>query len=224
MTQDLVLTFHGIGSPPPGIPEAERPYWMPAADFLAFLEGAVAKAQQLGLRLTATFDDGNRSDLEIAAPALRRHGIAGLFFPCSGRLGKPGYLAAADLRHLVGMGFGVGSHGVDHLPWASLSPAQLAAELALSKTAIEAAIGQPVTAAAMPFGSYDRRVLGGLRRAGYRTVYSSDPGFGRSGAFFQRRWSYRQGMDFDLERLAKLSRAPARRAAGAVKHLVKSLR
>jgi peptidoglycan/xylan/chitin deacetylase (PgdA/CDA1 family) len=224
MTQDLVLTFHGIGTAPAGIPDAERRYWMPTADFLAFLETAATEVPRLGLRLTASFDDGNRSDLEIAAPALQRHGIAGLFFPCSGRLGKSGYLDAADLRQLAGMGFGIGSHGVDHLPWASLAAAHLDEELTRSKAEIEAALGHAISAAAMPFGSYNRRVLGGLRKAGYQTAYSSDPGLARPSAFFQRRWSYRQGVDFDLARLAKLSRDPVKQTAGAVKHLIKSLR
>lgn len=222
--QDLVLTFHGIGTAPAGIPDAERPYWMPEADFLAFLAGAGAQAQRLGLRLTASFDDGNRSDLDIAAPALLEHGLAGLFFPCSGRIGKPGYLGADDLRSLAALGFGIGSHGVDHLPWASLAPAHLTEELTRSKAVIEAALGQPVSTAAMPFGSYNRRVLAGLHSAGYRTVYSSNPGLAQPDAFFQRRISYRQGMDFDLERLARASRNPLQRAVGAAKHLVKSLR
>jgi peptidoglycan/xylan/chitin deacetylase (PgdA/CDA1 family) len=224
MTKEMVLTFHGIGTAPAGIPDAERPYWMPTAEFLAFLEQAAAEAVRLDLRLTASFDDGNRSDLEIAAPALQRHGIAGLFFPCSGRLGKSGYLDAADLRQLAGMGFGIGSHGVDHLPWASLATAQLVEELTLSKAVIEAALGHAISAAALPFGSYNRRVLGGLRKAGYQTVYSSNPGLARPGSFFQRRWSYRQGTDFDLSRLAKVSRDPAQRAVGSIKHLIKSLR
>ena len=222
--RDLVLTFHGIGTAPVGIPDAERPYWMPEADFLAFIAGAGAKVQRLGLRLTASFDDGNHSDLAIAAPALQKHGVAGLFFPCSARIGKHGYLDGADLRQLAAQGFGIGSHGVDHLPWASLAPTHLTEELTQSKAVIEAVLGQPVSTAAMPFGSYNRRVLAGLRSAGYRTVYSSNPGLAHSGAFFQRRISYRQGMDFDLERLARLSRNPVQRAVGAAKHLVKSLR
>lgn len=224
MTQHLVLTFHGIGTAPTGVPDAERPYWMPTADFLAFIEKAAAKARSLGLHLTATFDDGNRSDLEVAAPALLSHGISGLFFPCSGRLGKPGYLDATDLRQLAGMGFGIGSHGVDHLPWASLAAPHLVEEVTQSKAVIEAALGSPISAAAMPFGSYNRRVLGSLRKAGYQTVYSSDPGLSHPGSFFQRRWSYRQGVDLDLARLADMSRDPVKQAVGAIKHLIKSLR
>lgn len=222
--QDLVLTFHGIGAAPADIPETERPYWMPEPEFLTFIEAAGAQARRLGLRLTASFDDGNRSDLDIAAPALQKHGLAGVFFPCSGRIGKPGYLDGADLRQLAAQGFRIGSHGVDHLPWASLPQTHLTEELARSKTGIEDALGQAITSAAMPFGSYNRRVLAALRTAGYKTVYSSDPGLASPGGFFQRRWSYRQGMDFSLERLAQTSRDPVKRAIVAAKHLVKSLR
>jgi peptidoglycan/xylan/chitin deacetylase (PgdA/CDA1 family) len=224
MMQDLVLTFHGIGSPPTWVPEAERPYWMPKADFLAFVAQAGTLARDLDLHLTASFDDGNLSDLEIAAPALHQHAIAGIFFPCSGRIGRPGYLSANNLRSLADQGFGIGSHGVDHLPWASLDPATLANEVKHSKTAIETLLGRTIATAALPFGSYNRQVLTALRAAGYSTVYSSDPGLAQPGALFQRRWSYKTGMDFDLKSLARQSRDPVRRIVSAAKHLIKSLR
>ena len=224
LMQDMVLTFHGIGTAPMGIPDEERPYWISEADFLVFIAGAGEEARRLGLQLTASFDDGNRSDLTIAAPALHRCGLAGMFFPCGSRIGMPGYLDGTDLRQLAALGFGIGSHGMDHLPWASLAPAHLTEELDRSKATLEAALGQPVKTAAMPFGSYNRHVLGGLRRAGYQTVYSSDPGLADPGEFFQRRISYRQGLDFDLAQLARKARSPVQRALGAAKHLVKYLR
>ena len=37
--------------------------------------------------------------------------------------------------------------------------------------------------ASCPFGSYNRRVIGALRAADYRTIYTSDGGSGRPGAF-----------------------------------------
>ena len=224
MMQDIVLTFHGIGPPPAWVPEAERPYWMPKADFLAFIAQVGSQARDLDLRLTASFDDGNLSDLEIAAPALRQHAIAGLFFPCSGRIGKPGYLSADSIRTLSDQGFGIGTHGVDHLPWASLGPAALSDEVNQSKTVIETVLGRAINAAALPFGSYNRRVLAALRAAGYSTVYSSDPGLAQQGALFQRRWSYKTGMDFDLRSLARQSRDPVRKIVGSAKQLIKSLR
>jgi hypothetical protein len=44
-----------------------------------------------------------------------------------------------------------------------------------------------VTAAACPFGSYDRRVLTSLRRSGYTRVYTSDRGTSRPAAWVQPR-------------------------------------
>ena len=224
MMQNLVLTFHGIGKAPLDIPDAELPYWIPEPDFLSFIAKAKSEAQRLGLRLSASFDDGNLSDLTVAAPALIKYGIPGLFFPCSGRIGRPGYLNAAGLRALVRQGFAVGSHGVNHLPWASLAPNDLTEEVAGSKAVIEAALGHAITSAAMPFGSYNRRVLESLRQAGYQTVYSSDPGFANRNTSFQYRWSYKQGTDFDLARLAKISRDPVQRSIRFAKHMIKSLR
>lgn len=224
MMHHLVLTFHGIGAAPAGIPEAERPYWIPDDYFLTFIAQVGSQARDLDLHLTASFDDGNLSDLEIAAPALRQHAIAGIFFPCSGRIGTPGYLSADNIRSLADQGFGIGSHGVDHLPWATLSPTALTDEVIHSKTAIETVLGRAIDAAALPFGSYNRRVLAALRAAGYSTVYSSDAGFAQPGALFQRRWTYKTGMDFDLRSLARLSRDPVRKIVGSAKQLFKSLR
>ena len=48
-------------------------------------------------------------------------------------------------------------------------------------------MGAEVIEAACPFGSYDRRVLGELRRAGYRKVYTSDRGPAGRGDWLQPR-------------------------------------
>jgi hypothetical protein len=69
MSQELVLTFHGIGPPPAYLSEDERSYWISENDFAAFVARAVNQAQELDITLVASFDDGNRSDK--ATPDLR---------------------------------------------------------------------------------------------------------------------------------------------------------
>ena len=70
----------------------------------------------------------------------------------------------------------IASHGLAHRPWRGLGATELAAELEGSRRLLEAAAGRPVTHAACPFGSYDRRVLHALREAGYERVFTSDGG------------------------------------------------
>lgn len=194
--QEFTVTFHGLGSPGRDITADERPFWASAADFEHLVRDVLEVADENGLSPLFTFDDGNMSDLEIAAPVLARHGGRAIFFPCSGRIGKPGYLDGPAIRELTAAGFGIGSHGIDHVPWASLAPAQLQAEVEGSKSDLEEVTGGPIRAAALPFGSYRRRVLAALSRAGYERVYSSDPGLGDPRSWFSPRFSYRNDRAF----------------------------
>ncbi len=224
MAKRIVLAFHGIGLPGPAVPEAERPYWIDEAEFAACIAGLRAEARAAGVAVEVTFDDGNASDLAIAAPRLAEAGLGGAMFVCSSRIGREGYLSGADLRELRAMGFEIGSHGRDHLPWAGLAPETLEAETAGAKAEIEDALGAEVSAAALPFGAYDRRALAAARRAGFSRLYSSDRDIARPGAWPEPRWSYRQDMPVDLALFAAVAQSPARRALGVAKRLAKSLR
>jgi len=223
-SRQIALTFHGIGVPPDWVPVEEKKYWIPKQVFSEMILRVSKTARAHDIQLTVTFDDGNKSDVSIGAPLLRELGMTGYFFPCAGRLGKAGYLDQKDLETLISDGFEIGSHGMNHLPWATLHGDVLQQEIAGSKAALERAIGRPVRCAALPFGSYNRRALAAARAAGYQQVFSSDPGLVKAGSWFTRRISYHDGMTFDLpELVAKYSRS-SRYFLGAAKHLVKALR
>ena len=83
----------------------------------------------------------------------------------------------------------VGSHGMRHRSWRGLDAESEHEELTVARSVIGAAAQAPVTAAACPFGSYDRRVLGTLRRHGYAQVFTSDRRRARAGAWLQPRYS-----------------------------------
>jgi len=223
MSIDLFVIFHGIGTPPARVPEAERPYWTSEQAFLAFVRDANEAGDAAGLRIVATFDDGNRSDVDIAAPALVDNKLPGIFFPCTGRIGQDGYLTEADLRTLDGP-FEIGSHGVDHVPWSRLDTNALYHEVAYSKAVIEAAVGHDITSAALPFGYYDATTLRALQTCGYEAVYSSAPGLSRPNSWFRCRWCYREDKRFDIQSITSRSRTIAFRVASSAKHILKSLR
>ena len=224
MSRELVLSFHGIGVPPPFVPEAEQPYWIRENDFATFIASAATQAQELAITLVASFDDGNRSDRDVAAPLLKRHRIRGVFFPCTGRIGHPRYLGVEDIRALEREGFEIGSHGIEHVPWTGLDGEALERETVGSKTALQEILGRDVRSAALPFGAYNRRVLAALRAAGYGTVYSSDTGLSQAGQWFRQRWTYRAEMPFEIGQLAAISIAFRHRLFTASKNLIKSLR
>ena len=140
-----------------------------------------------------TFDDSNRSDLEIALPALRERGLTATFFVLAGRLESPHHLSADDVRTLADEGMAIGSHGMDHADWRTSSATVLERELGTSRRRLEAICGRPVREAAIPFGRYDRRVLDALRRHGYTRAYTSDGGLARNSSWLQPRTSLRHG-------------------------------
>jgi peptidoglycan/xylan/chitin deacetylase (PgdA/CDA1 family) len=102
--------------------------------------------------------------------------LSASFFVVSKRIGSPGFLTAEQTRELARAGMEIGSHGTRHRRWAELNASDLHEELSASRDELETVLGREVREAACPFGSYNRRVLRGLRSAGYSRVYTSDQG------------------------------------------------
>jgi peptidoglycan/xylan/chitin deacetylase (PgdA/CDA1 family) len=182
------LTFHGVGEPSRRLGRNEDEVWIGVDPFLSMLD---AVAERRDLRLT--FDDGNSSDLEHALPALRKRGLTGTFFVVAGRLGTPGFLDERGVEALAGAGMRIGCHGMRHRPWRRLDDRALREELVDARRLLEAVVGAPITEAACPYGSYDRRVLRALRACGYERVYTSDRGTTRPDLWLQARNTVHQG-------------------------------
>jgi len=183
------FNFHGIGQPGPGIPEDERPYWISTTAFETFLD--IFTSYRDRQPIVITFDDGNLSDIEIAAPLLAKRRLDARFFVLTGRLEQPGYLNRGNVRDLRDMGFKIGSHGINHVDWAQQDASGLHHELLQSRMVLEELLGQPVTEAAIPFGRYRRQVLKGLHTNGYRAAWSSDGSATALEGFLRPRFSIR---------------------------------
>ncbi len=182
LERELILTFHGLGDEtPPDATAAERKVWVPVDWFEAIVGALPARG------VTLAFDDGNSSDAEHALETLAQSGHRARFFVLAERVGSPGYLTESQLCELHEAGMKIGSHGLRHRDWRGLSDGELRQELVGSRRALEELLGVEVDEAACPFGSYDRRVLHGLREAGYRRVYNSDGGSARVGAWLAPR-------------------------------------
>jgi peptidoglycan/xylan/chitin deacetylase (PgdA/CDA1 family) len=180
------LTFHGVGSPGRALEPGEESVWLEASQFESALDSVVGRTD-----VRITFDDGNASDLEHALPQLRRRGLTATFFVVAGRLGEPGYLDEHGVRALAAAGMRIGCHGMRHRPWRRLDEGELWEEIVGARRLLEQVVDRPVTEAACPFGSYDRRVLGFLRRHGYSRTFTSDSGTARPGDWLQSRNSVR---------------------------------
>jgi peptidoglycan/xylan/chitin deacetylase (PgdA/CDA1 family) len=217
-TPVINFTFHGLGDPPPHVGAAERDVWLSEADFHAALD-AIRPLPAAAI----SFDDGNASDLEIALPALRDRDLDATFFVLAGRLDEPGYLTAEDLRTLRGAGMRIGLHGMSHRPWRSLGDLELEEEIVDARDLLEDEIGAPLDRAACPFGSYDRRVLGRLRGAGFDAIFTSDGGWATSGSWLQARNTLRAG-DGAPAVAAIASEGAVARGRRATKSLIKRWR
>lgn len=184
----LNLTFHGIGRTERNLEPGEELFWLDEDEFASALDAVVGRGD-----VRITFDDGNASDVEHALPQLRQRGLTATFFVVAGRLGAPGFLDATGIRALTDAGMGIGCHGMRHRPWRRLDRPALWEEVVEAKRILERVAERPVTEAACPFGSYDRRVLRFLRTHGYRRAFTSDTGTARSGDWIQARNSVRPG-------------------------------
>jgi len=184
MTISINLCFHGIGTCRQEREPGEAEYWIAEDLFLRVLD-TVADRPQVRL----SFDDGNRSDIEIGFPALSERGLSADFFVLAGRLDDPKSLDPGELKTLHAAGMRIGSHGWKHVPWQRLEHEQAQREFIDARTALREASGAPIEDAAAPLGRYDRASLGALRRAGYRTVFTSDRFRARSDAWLQPRYS-----------------------------------
>ena len=172
--RSVILNFHGIGEPSRKLEPGEAPYWVSPSYFEDVLKIASQLKGQVSTDLT--FDDGNTSDISLAAPLLARYDVCATFFVLSSRLDKPGSLSSSDLRHLVSDGHKIGSHGADHVDWTALGPDEEHREWTEARDMIANAANQDIDCAAIPFGRYRKRVLCGLKANGFSEIYSSDGG------------------------------------------------
>ncbi|MGV8911591.1 MAG: polysaccharide deacetylase family protein [Rhodoglobus sp.] len=213
------LCFHGIGVCTQEREEGEAKYWITSDVFQGILD-LVYDRPDVGL----SFDDGNRSDAEVALPALQERGLSATFFALAGRLQDPASLNAADLRALRGTGMEIGTHGWSHVPWRALSPDEARREFVDAREVLSEVSGGGIHDAALPLGRYDRRLLSQLRDASYRTVFTSDRFRDRSGSWLQARYSVTASDTVDTVRAIITSRGSIAEARNFTASLVKRIR
>jgi peptidoglycan/xylan/chitin deacetylase (PgdA/CDA1 family) len=187
LSLELVLNLHGIGTPHAGVAADEAFFWVTRPALNMLLDQVVASQTDSEIPIIITFDDGNISDASVALPELSKRGLTATFFICSGRIGAPHYLDKLAITDLLAAGMKIGTHGKDHRNWRGLDPATLDIEVGEARRKIEDACGTSVTQAAIPFGSYDRRVLNRLRQDPFECVYTSDRGLAQSNAWLKPR-------------------------------------
>jgi peptidoglycan/xylan/chitin deacetylase (PgdA/CDA1 family) len=189
-TSVVNITVHGIGPTGRTLDPGEDGTWVGVDQYERVLDAAVGRDD-----VRIMFDDGNASDVEIGLPKLVERGLKAQFFVLAGEFGKAGRMSVDGVRELLAAGMSVGSHGWAHRDWRRITEAQAQEEIADAHRVIAELTGEPVTAVAVPFGSYDRIVLNRLRKAGVRRVYTSDGGRAALSRWLQPRNSIRHDLD-----------------------------
>lgn len=198
--RQMILNFHGIGTPHAGVDAPERPYWVSEKQFIEIRD--MVQRRDDADDILWTFDDGNRSDLDVGAPALAECGRKAIFFLLTGRFDDPNYLDHEQTRKLVAMGMAVGLHGRDHVDWRNAGSAQLDAETVDARNDLATVTGLPVDQVAIPFGAYNRRIISHLVTCGFSKINTSDGGPSWPDQRILSRTSVR--CDMSLERVAEL--------------------
>lgn len=190
----MILTYHKIGTQFEfGITTVRRRDFTSHLDLLQNLGLAVsvatraASARGRAKRVAITFDDGYESAYTEAGSEMKSRGMCGTVFPVVGFIG--GYnewdvrlsprlfrhLSWSQLRHLVDMGFEVGSHTLSHRDLTRLGTQDLRRELRVSREVLEDRLSVAVRAISYPFGRFSDRVMGEALEAGYSHGFTSFP-------------------------------------------------
>jgi peptidoglycan/xylan/chitin deacetylase (PgdA/CDA1 family) len=169
----LFLLYHELR---PG--ESRYSYVLDTGLFERHMElfAQMREAESCGLWPEVTFDDGHRSDVEIAAPILQARGLTARFFITAGWTGtKTGTMGWAELRSLHEAGHAIGAHGWTHKLLTHCGDRELETELCKSRLTLEDKLGASVPTMSLPGGRSNRRVLAACAAAGYVQVYTSVP-------------------------------------------------
>ena len=186
-----ILMYHVVKAPAAGTPQAEL--WVPARTFRETV-AALKKAGYAGVTMeqvhrawsggpglppkpvVVSFDDGYLSHYESAMPILREAGWPGVLNLKTGNIDPKGGIAPWQVKALVAAGWEIGAHTVTHADVTTLDAAGLDREIAGSKKELERQFGVEVNTFCYPAGKYDAEAEQAVKRAGFTTATTVEPG------------------------------------------------
>jgi peptidoglycan/xylan/chitin deacetylase (PgdA/CDA1 family) len=133
--------------------------------------------------IVLSFDDGYREQFTIAAPLLEEHR-----WPAVLNL-EYAHLVHEDLtgpmiRRMLADGWELDSHTLTHPDLTAVDAPSLRREVTRSRKLLQRRFGVPVDFFCYPGGSFDARVVGAVRAAGYLGATTTQPGLARPSQLF----------------------------------------
>jgi peptidoglycan/xylan/chitin deacetylase (PgdA/CDA1 family) len=178
-------------------------------DYLEFRAGRATLPRR---PIIITFDDGYRSNNEIAVPLLHAHGFSATIFLVSSQVGRTNawdsdelqepLLSPSDIRTMRAQGVRFGSHTRTHARLTSLPAGRALAELRDSRLALEDLLGERIRVIAYPWGAFDSALPPLAAEAGYD-----------AGAIVRRRVNFASTPLFALRRIGISQRTSMMRFA-----------
>jgi peptidoglycan/xylan/chitin deacetylase (PgdA/CDA1 family) len=139
-----------------------------------------------------TFDDGYADTLTQALPLLVKYGFTATCYLVSDAIGKHNLWDVAYLQemkplmdhqqvqHWLGAGMEIGSHSRSHPKLQDMADAEAWPEIAESRDTLRAVYGVPIDHFSYPFGHFADATAELVKRAGYLSAVSLDPGIVRA--------------------------------------------
>jgi peptidoglycan/xylan/chitin deacetylase (PgdA/CDA1 family) len=191
-----ILEYHVLGAAPADAPYPElyvtRPDfhrqmdWLDRHGYQAVTLEAVESAWYEGGTLPAkpvvvSFDDGYRPQFTYALPELRKHGWPGVL-----NLKAEGSdLYESNVRAMIGAGWELAAHTIDHSDLTTLDAAALKRETAGARAILRHEYGVPVKDFCYPAGRFDATVIAAVEAAGYASATTEIPGYASREAPFE---------------------------------------
>jgi peptidoglycan/xylan/chitin deacetylase (PgdA/CDA1 family) len=182
--------YHSISVPPKGASLGEL--FLPTANFkeqMAYLSDQGYEAVTLDQLWSAwqgkgplpekpivlSFDDGYETQYAHAAPVLKELGWPGVLNLKLLSLAQ-GEMTATMVKKMIGDGWEVDSHTINHLDVSTLSGPQLQHEVGDSRTMLQKEFGIPVNFFCYPAGKFDPASIAAVKAAGYLGATTVNPG------------------------------------------------
>ena len=185
-----VLTYHGLHISG-HLTEAHDPFysvaiekfssqmnWLHVHKYTAALasELRTISSQLLNARkaVCITFDDGLKSDFDLARPILDRYGLRATFFVVVDRIGTEGYMSWSQLEQVAAEGNSIQCHGLHHEDLTRVEEDVLLNDLQLARKTLSSRLGTRVNSLAVPFGCWNENVVTIAMRAGFELIFNSE--------------------------------------------------